>query len=198
MLFIPIFNKVIYPTMERCPPRFRLTPLRKMAIGMLLASGSFVLAAFLQYQINNNEPNSVSLFWMLPQYAVITAGEILTSVTGLEFAYQQAPPSMKGCIMALYLCTVAVGDLLAGVLFSALGHKLTRVNLFLLFAALMVLSFFVFVGVAIWYTPRYVQGPLAQDDRMVMTPDESESLIRPRRPGSGPHVDESRSKEISV
>ncbi len=34
-------------------------------------------------------PNSVSLFLQVPMYFLITAGEVMFSVTGLEFAYSQ-------------------------------------------------------------------------------------------------------------
>lgn len=43
-------------------------------------------------------PNSVNVLWQLPQYLVITMGEILFSVTGLEFSYSQASPSMKSVL----------------------------------------------------------------------------------------------------
>ena len=42
--------------------------------------------------------NDVSIFLLLPQYIVITAGEVMNSVTGLEFAYTQAPKSMKSVV----------------------------------------------------------------------------------------------------
>ena len=32
---------------------------------------------------------SVHRIWQLPQYIIITAGEVMFSVTGLEFAYSQ-------------------------------------------------------------------------------------------------------------
>lgn len=36
-----------------------------------------------------DEPNSVSLFLQVPMYVVITTGEVMFSITGLEFAYSQ-------------------------------------------------------------------------------------------------------------
>ncbi len=43
-------------------------------------------------------PNSVSIFLQVPMYVLITAGEVMFSVTGLEFAYSQ-------------VCAVCVCDL---------------------------------------------------------------------------------------
>ncbi|KAF4526610.1 hypothetical protein B566_EDAN006426 [Ephemera danica] len=34
-------------------------------------------------------PNTVNIFWQIPQYIVITSGEIMFSITGLEFAFTQ-------------------------------------------------------------------------------------------------------------
>jgi dipeptide/tripeptide permease len=35
------------------------------------------------------EPNSLHMLWLIPQYFVITMGEVLFSVTGLEFSFTQ-------------------------------------------------------------------------------------------------------------
>ena len=35
------------------------------------------------------EPNSIHILWLFPQYFVITVGEIMFSITGLEFSYSQ-------------------------------------------------------------------------------------------------------------
>jgi POT family proton-dependent oligopeptide transporter len=42
---------------------------------------------------------------------LLTLGEVWVSATGLEFAYSQAPASMKGAIMAFWSLTVTVGNL---------------------------------------------------------------------------------------
>jgi dipeptide/tripeptide permease len=46
--------------------------------------------------------NSVTILWQLPQIFVITVGEILFAVTGLEFSYSQAAPSMKSVSLLPY------------------------------------------------------------------------------------------------
>lgn len=57
-------------------------------------------------------PNSMHLFWLLPQYIVITMAEVLFSVTGLEFAFTQSPSSMKSLMQSCWLLTVAFGNLI--------------------------------------------------------------------------------------
>ncbi|CAJ0934393.1 unnamed protein product, partial [Mesorhabditis belari] len=54
--------------------------------------------------------NSVNILWQVPQIVVITAGEILFSITGYEFAYSQCAPSMKAVVQAAWLFTTAIGD----------------------------------------------------------------------------------------
>ncbi|VDD92261.1 unnamed protein product [Enterobius vermicularis] len=56
--------------------------------------------------------NHLNILWQVPQYAVITASEVLFSITGLEFAYSQAGPTMKSVVQAIWLVTVAVGDII--------------------------------------------------------------------------------------
>lgn len=59
-----------------------------------------------------SEPNSVHILWLVPQYVVMTLGEIMFSVTGLEFSYSQAPVSMKSVLQAGWLLTTAFGNLI--------------------------------------------------------------------------------------
>ena len=55
-------------------------------------------------------PPCVSLGWQVPQYVLMTAGEILFSITGLELAYSQAPVTMSSVVSACWLLTVAFGE----------------------------------------------------------------------------------------
>jgi dipeptide/tripeptide permease len=62
-----------------------------------------------------------SVGWQLLAYVVITAAEILVSITCLEFSYTQAPPQMKSLVMSLYLLSVSLGNL-----FTALVNAVTQ------------------------------------------------------------------------
>lgn len=62
------------------------------------------------------EPNNIHMLWQLPQYIVITAGEVMFSVTGLEFSFTQAPSSMKSVLQACWLLSVAIGNMLVVVI----------------------------------------------------------------------------------
>jgi len=48
---------------------------------------------------------------VLPQIFMITCGEIMASITGLEFAYAQAPKSMKSVCSSVFLLTNSMGNL---------------------------------------------------------------------------------------
>lgn len=56
--------------------------------------------------------NKISIIWQFPQIAVLTAGECLFAITGNEFAYSQAAPSMRALVQAVWLMTSAAGNLI--------------------------------------------------------------------------------------
>ena len=116
MGFIPLCGLVIYPGITKMG--FKMTALRRMTIGFYLAAGSYVVMALLQVRIENSEPGSVSIWWQAIPYVVLTLGEVMLSVTGLEFAYTQAPPRMKSTIMGFWLLSVSLGSILVAIVTS--------------------------------------------------------------------------------
>ncbi len=115
LILIPLFTYVIYPLVEKVIP---LTPLRKIGFGLFLTAFSFCLSALIQTWIDAGQAPSIA--WQLLAYLVLTSGEIMVSIVCLEFAYTQAPKSMKSIVMALFLASVALGNGIAALVNTAI------------------------------------------------------------------------------
>ncbi len=110
LIFIPLFSYVIYPAVDRF---FKLTPLRKMAIGFFLMTAAFLIVTIAQERIDSGQTPSIS--WQIMAFVLMTAAEVMISIVGLEFSYTQAPKTMKSFVMALFLLAVFGGNLLVGI-----------------------------------------------------------------------------------
>jgi POT family proton-dependent oligopeptide transporter len=147
LLLIPAFQRGVFPGVEALGAR--VTPLRKMTVGMFLAVTSFVAAGLVERALSSGAPLHVA--WQLPQYLLVTSSEVLVSITALEFAYTQAPRSLKSTVMSIWMLTTAVGNLLTA--------TVSRVNrfqgpaFFWFFAALMLGAALLFAAVARAYRP---------------------------------------------
>ena len=92
-------------------------------------------------------PNSIHILWLFPQYFVITVGEIMFSVTGLEFSYSQAPESMKSVLQAAWLLTVAFGNIIVIIVAEAKAFN-DQAAEFFMFAYLMLVDMGIFMWLA--------------------------------------------------
>jgi POT family proton-dependent oligopeptide transporter len=153
MLLIPFTKWILFPAAERLG--FPLTPLRRMTAGILLAALATAVIALVQIAIDRHAPGTVSVWWQLPAYFLLTLGEVLVSITGLEFAYSQAPRRMKSTVMGLWQLTVTVGN----VFVSAIAlRRLPPASSFWLFATVGAAGALLFGLRAYFYKPRdYVQ-----------------------------------------
>ncbi len=89
MIVIPAMNFLVYRPLAGAGIDFR--PLQKMTVGMFLASAAFGAAALLQAAIERAGEGHVHALWQVGPYFIMTVSEVLVSITGLEFAYTQAP-----------------------------------------------------------------------------------------------------------
>ncbi|CAC5373165.1 SLC15A3_4 [Mytilus coruscus] len=170
LLLIPIMVIFIYPLLERINRSPSL--LQRMGLGMIFAVLSVVAAGVLEIHRkehisvnqtiagNNYNASSVSIFAQIPQFTLIGASEVFTSVSGMEFAYSEAPDMMKGVCMGLYLDTIGIGTYFA-LMIIAVVKKISKdswfpdnINegkaeyLFFLFAVLTFVNFILFIYVA--------------------------------------------------
>ncbi|KAM9850610.1 solute carrier family 15 member 2 [Aulostomus maculatus] len=102
------------------------------------------------HKMEDVKANNVHIVWQVPQYILITAGEVMFSITGLEFSYSQAPANMKSVLQAGWLLTVAFGNVI--VLIVAEGAGLEQWKEFLLFASLLLGVCIIFSIMAFFYT----------------------------------------------
>jgi POT family proton-dependent oligopeptide transporter len=158
LVWVPILTLGIYPMAERFG--FRATPLRRMGIGMFLGALSFVVCAAIQMKIDQGK--TLSIAWQLVPYIILEAGEVMVSATALEFAFSQAPVSLKSTIMSLWLMTIAAGHFLVAVFtnLNARFVKATGAAEFLFYAVLMLAVAGAFAYVASRYRPREEPGAI--------------------------------------
>src|SRR5262249_40589053 len=126
------------------------TPLRRIGLGLVLTATSFVGVAVIQQALESGAKPSV--LWQVGPYLVLTVSEVLVSITGLEFAYTQAPLRIKGTIMSLWLLTTFAGNFVV-VVVKKLGlvHGTTE---FLFWAGLTYFAALCFALIARRYVVR--------------------------------------------
>ena len=89
-------------------------------------------------EVAADQGDKVSVLWQFFPYLIMTQAEVMVSITGLEFAYTQAPKRMKSTIMGFWLLTVALGNTL--VVFVTKLPDMPLRKFFWVFAGLMGLA----------------------------------------------------------
>ena len=163
LVFIPLFSYGIYPAIGRF---FPLTPLRKISIGFFLTSLSFVVPAWIEMKLAAGETPSIG--WQVLAYAILTAAEVMVSITCLEFSYTQAPREMKSIIMAIFLFSDSVGNLFTAAVTYFIEKpngqmRLTGADYYLFYAGLMAATAVIFIFVARCYREKTYIQPEAAD-----------------------------------
>lgn len=130
------------------------------------------------------------ILWLLPQYIVITAGEIMFAITGLEFSYSQAPVSMKSVLQACWLLTTAFGNLIIVIIesgkifdkqvrvsFICLHFKLINYSFqsydFFLYTVLMLFDMALFI----WLATKYKYISFANSEQELTTTDKEKQGV---------------------
>ncbi|KAM8748670.1 solute carrier family 15 member 1 [Acanthopagrus schlegelii] len=141
------------------------------------------------------KPNTAHMALQIPQYFFITAGEVMFSVTGLEFSYSQAPNNMKAVLQAGWLLTVAIGNFI--VLIVAEVAKIPEQWAeYILFASLLIVVCVIFSIMAYFYT--YINPAEIEAQFMKKGDDDDEDdkkqlqkgMEMVRRNSTGSHSDD--------
>lgn len=135
LVFTPLLESVVYPMLRRAG--IELRPIMRITIGFFFAALCLAYAAIVQHLIysagpcyeapggcpagmdgESPLPNNVHIAVQTPAYLFIGLAEIFISVTGLEYAYTKAPPTMKSFVQSIYLFTNAFGSAISEALVS--------------------------------------------------------------------------------
>ncbi|PVV02115.1 hypothetical protein BB560_003441 [Smittium megazygosporum] len=124
VILIPIFDSVIFPFFKK--KHISMGPIKRITIGFVVLIITFIGLTILQHFIYKSPPyydftakdipanayNNISIMWQIPIYIVISISEIFASITGLEYAYSQAPAELKSFLQAIFQFTSALGSLI--------------------------------------------------------------------------------------
>ncbi len=104
--------------------------------------------------------------WQLLAYLILTMGEVMVSITCLEFSYTQAPNRMKSLVMSVYLLSVTGGNLIVLLVNLFINNddgtsKLPGADYYWFFTGLMLAATAVYLVVAKLYRGR----TFVQDER---------------------------------
>ncbi len=184
IIFIPILDRLVYPLLRKWGIPFK--PITRIAVGFFTASLAMGYAAVVQYLIYQRGPcyeaplacdaagpdgaipNAIHVAVQTPAYLFIGLSEIFASITGLEYAYTKAPPSMKSFVMSIFLVTSAGGFALG----IALSPTAKDPKLLWMYTGLCVAT--VIAGISFWFlfsrynaTEEEMNALETQEDRIV-------------------------------
>jgi POT family proton-dependent oligopeptide transporter len=125
LILIPFNNLVLYPSLRRFG--IQPTALRRMTAGIVFSALAWVVVGLMQVHMDAGNPLSIS--WQVLPYILLTMGEVLVSATGLEFAYSQAPLSMKGILMSFWNLSTTVGNLWVVVVDAGVGSQAMKTTI---------------------------------------------------------------------
>uniref|UniRef100_K3W8L1 Major facilitator superfamily (MFS) profile domain-containing protein n=1 Tax=Globisporangium ultimum (strain ATCC 200006 / CBS 805.95 / DAOM BR144) TaxID=431595 RepID=K3W8L1_GLOUD len=170
LVFIPIFDKLIYPAMSAMG--FQPTLLRKIGTGLFFSFLSMLVAGLVEQYRKHSDlvdgvvsncgsetealpMSAISVWWQTPQFLLIGISEILTSISSYDLFYSEVPESMRSVCQALNLLTTTLGYIVAGALNSIFSFWITSdLNdgnleyIFYVMALLVLLNMIAFVFVS--------------------------------------------------
>jgi len=152
LIFAPLFSYYLYPKLNKIT---KLTDLKKISIGLFLAVPSFIIIGLVEKWITLGYTPSIG--WQVIAYMILTASEVLVSITCLKFSYTQAPNFMKSLIMGFFLLSVSIGNIFTVWInnFMIANDITYSQSYYNFYAFLMLITSLMFLLVVKFYRPNY-------------------------------------------
>ncbi|KAH7549611.1 hypothetical protein JRO89_XS13G0056000 [Xanthoceras sorbifolium] len=196
LITVPVYDRVIVPIAKKVLKNPQgLTPLQRIGVGLVLSILAMVAAALSELKRLRaarshglaNDPAAeipLSVFWLVPQFFLVGAGEAFTYTGQLAFFLRECPKGMKTMSTGLFLSTLALGFFVSSLLVTIvhvvtgdkkpwLADNLNQGKLYdfyWLLAVLSTLNFIMYLVCAKWYV--YKDKRLAEEGIELEEADE--------------------------
>lgn len=190
--FIFLYRRVIEPLAGgiRKKNSKGLTELQRMGIGLVIAIVAMLAAGIVEcYRLKYAKTeckhcegaSSLSIFWQVPQYALIGASEVFMYVAQLEFFNAQAPDGLKSFGSALCMTSISLGNYVSSLLLTMVMKISTEDHMpgwvpgnlnkghldrfYFLLAGLTTVDFVVYIACAKWYKCIELEAKCAESNQ---------------------------------
>ncbi|XP_077210476.1 protein NRT1/ PTR FAMILY 7.2-like [Tasmannia lanceolata] len=130
--FILFYRQVLVPVIARFTGNPKgLTELQRMGVGLVIGMLAMVAAGMVEIvrlKRVSQGSSSMSIFWQIPQYALIGASEVFMYVGQLEFFNDQAPDGIKSFGSSLCMASISFGNYVSSFLVSVVMRITTSHN----------------------------------------------------------------------
>lgn len=138
VVFIPIYDCVLVPVARRFTGNpVGISMLQRIGSGLFISIIAMVVAAVIEKRRLETASKHglidlpkvtipMSIWWLLPQYALFGISEAFTMVGLQEFFYDQVPNELRSVGLSLYLSIFGLGGLLSSFLVSSINKATSR------------------------------------------------------------------------
>ncbi|KAJ7965112.1 protein NRT1/ PTR FAMILY 5.2-like [Quillaja saponaria] len=179
LLSVPMYDRLFVPFVRQRTGNARgITLLQRLGIGFIIQVVAIAIAYAVEVRrmhiikshhiAGPKEIVPMSIFWLLPQYALIGIADVFNAIGLLEFFYDQSPDDMQSLGTTFFTSGIGVGNFLNSFLVtlvdkitgrnerkSWIGNNLNDCHLDYYYGFLLVIST-LNIGVFLWASCRYV------------------------------------------
>ncbi|KZV57120.1 hypothetical protein F511_05994 [Dorcoceras hygrometricum] len=124
---VPLYETAFVPLARKITLKDSgISPLQRVGTGLFIATFSMVSAAIIERK-RRNSTETLSIFWIAPQFLIFGVSEMFTAVGLIEFFYGQSVQGMKSFLTAMTYCSYSFGFYLSSLLVS-LVNKITSAS----------------------------------------------------------------------
>ncbi|KAE8708299.1 Protein NRT1/ PTR FAMILY 6.3 [Hibiscus syriacus] len=128
LITVTIYDRIIAPIAKKVLKNPQgLTPLQRIGVGLVLSIIAMIAAALTEIKRLRsasshglaNHPSAqipMSVFWLIPQFLLVGAGEAFTYIGQLDFFLRECPKGMKTMSTGLFLSTLSLGFFVSSLL----------------------------------------------------------------------------------